>query len=133
MISGWILDPDRKKMSKGKGNALTPIDVLDRYGSDAGRYWAANGRPGVDTAFDEGQMKIGRRLATKLLNASSFVLGLGRAGGRQVAPSRWTGRDAGCPISVRRDTASFDDYDYTGALTATEAFFWGSATTTSNW
>jgi valyl-tRNA synthetase len=153
-ISGWILDPERKKMSKSVGNVVTPKALLDKHGSDAVRYWAASGRPGMDTAFDESQMEIGRKLALKILNASRFVL----------SPRLWEARDdgeepsePGVPVSAQRAarlaaeaashpelatepvdrallssldelattaTAAFEDYDYARALERTEAWFW---------
>jgi valyl-tRNA synthetase len=130
-ISGWILDPDRKKMSKSKGNVTTPLGMLEEHGSDAVRYWATSARPGVDTAFnanDPSQMKIGRKLATKLLNASKFVLTIL---GEDAAPSNTAITEAidkallaKLSTLITEATTAFAEFDYARALERTEAFFW---------
>jgi len=132
-ISGWILDPDRKKMSKSKGNVVTPMGLLEEHGSDAVRYWAASARLGTDAAFEVGQMKIGRRLAIKVLNASKFALSFGADD--EGAPE--TSLDsslvtvpldramlAGLADVVEQATAALEAYDHTRALELTETFFW---------
>ncbi len=123
-LSGWILDPDRKKMGKSTGNALVPTDLLQQHGSDAVRYWSANGRLGTDTAFDEGQMKVGRRLAVKLLNASKFVLAFPAAVDGPVTEPIDLSLLARLSEVVAEATKAFDAWDYTRALERTESFFW---------
>ncbi len=127
-INGWILDPERKKMSKSKDNVVTPMPLLEEFGSDAVRYWACNGRPGTDTALDDGVMKIGRRLAIKVLNASKFALG---RLGEGPAPGLDAVRDpldaallAQLGALIASATEAHDGFDYARALELTETFFW---------
>ncbi len=129
-ISGWILDPDRKKMSKSKGNVVTPMGLLEKHGSDAVRYWAASARLGTDAAFDEQQMKIGRRLAMKVLNASKFALSM--AGGdaavdldaSAVTDDLDKAMLAQLAHVVDQATEAYEKYDHTRALELSETCFW---------
>jgi valyl-tRNA synthetase len=139
-ISGWILDPDRKKMSKSAGNVVTPADFLRDYGADALRYWASSARLGVDTAFDPAQLKIGRRLAVKILNASRFVLGFESPAGPDAANGAAAPASGAGPAGVAepidrallrrlaavaaRCTEAFESYDHAVALEQAERFFW---------
>ncbi len=135
-ISGWILDPDRKKMSKSKGNVVTPMAILREYGSDAVRYWAGSARLGTDTAFDPGQLKIGRRLAIKILNVSRFVLAAlpGEAAAASQAESGQSAPAITDPLDLAmlgrlasvtgQAAAAFEAYEHARALELTEQFFW---------
>jgi valyl-tRNA synthetase len=126
-LCGWILDPDRKKMSKSKGNVVTPMPLVEEYGADALRYWACNGRPGVDTAVDYGVMKIGRKLAVKILNASKFVLRFAGESDEAIdaveEPLDLAFLGALADL-VNDATAAFDQFDYARSLERTERFFW---------
>ncbi|MBI4908972.1 MAG: valine--tRNA ligase [Acidobacteria bacterium] len=126
-ISGWVLDPDRKKMSKSKGNVVTPMHLLEEYGADAVRYWSANARLGTDTAFDTNVLKVGRRLVTKLFNAGKFVLMQTSESGPVQHPL-----DLAFLAQLRKlvesATANFDRYEHALALGEIERFFWRGLT-----
>jgi len=127
VLSGWILDPDRKKMSKSRGNALTPLHLLDEYGSDAVRYWAGRARLGTDTAFDEQIIKVGKRLVTKIYNAGKFVL-------TQTGPSGAITNELDLAFIaelrelIDRTTTSFEGFEFSRVLEDAESFFWSAFT-----
>ncbi|MEV8219259.1 valine--tRNA ligase [Microbacterium sp. NPDC077391] len=126
-ISGFIVDPDRKKMSKSKGNVVTPADILSTHGSDAVRYWSASSRLGMDAAFDPQnptQVKIGRRLAIKILNAAKFVLSFPVPEGAEVTHALDASMLTALDQVVREATRAYENYDQAKALEITEAFFW---------
>ncbi len=126
-ISGFIVDPDRKKMSKSKGNVVTPADILAGHGTDAVRYWAASSRLGADAAFDPQnptQVKIGRRLAIKVLNAAKFVLSFPVPEDAEITHALDASMLATLDQVVRDATRAYEAYDHARALEVTEAFFW---------
>ena len=137
-LSGWILDPDHKKMSKSKGNVVVPNKPIKQFGADAVRYWAASARLGLDATYDEGQMKIGRRLAIKLLNATKFALAIGREDKNHhvgsPAVAHWDPADVTEPLDravmakmalvIRQATNALNSYEHSKALEVIESFFW---------
>ena len=129
VVSGWILDPDRKKMSKSRGNVTTPLHLLEEHTPDGVRYWAAGARLGTDTVFDEKVMRIGKRLVTKLFNAGKFVL----AQESDVGPvcveldRAFVHRLRALTVRV---SAAFEEFDYARALQETESFLWNDFTDT---
>lgn len=137
LISGWILDPDRKKMSKSRGNTVTPQQIIENHHADAARYWAASARLGVDTAYDQTAFKIGRRLVTKLYNAGKFVTGIVSLSQiDRYIPLRVDSvseeLDRGflneLRLLIQRVTTHMNDFDYAAALAEAEGFFWDSFT-----
>jgi valyl-tRNA synthetase len=129
LVSGWVLDPDRKKMSKSKGNVVTPMALLDTYTSDGVRYWSASARLGSDTAFDEKVLTVGKRLVTKIFNVGKYVLSQSATVG-PISHELDRAFVADLARMVAEVTEAFERFDYADALATTESFFWGSFTDT---
>jgi valyl-tRNA synthetase len=126
-ISGWIVDPDRKKMAKSKGNVMVPNELLDEFGSDGCRYWSASARLGVDTTFDRNVMREGKRLATKIRNAARLIRGFEGDSGIPDNPLDLA-LLARLRAAVQEITAKWESWDHAGALEATESWFWSDFT-----
>ena len=127
VISGWILDPDRKKMSKSKGNVVTPSDLIQEYGTDPVRYWAASARLGTDTAFDEQVFKIGKRLSTKIYNASKFVLSQDALEGEVKNPLDLSFL-ANLIEHVDICSNNYNKFNFAESMMVAEKFFWNMFT-----
>jgi valyl-tRNA synthetase len=135
-ISGWCLAQDRSKMSKSKGNNIDPRGLLQKYGADVVRYWTATSKLGLDTAYSEDVLKVGKKLQTKLWNVARFLmLQLGGFAGDPGTPAadiaggliaepfdRWVLSRLG--RTVERATAQFEAYEYADAMETIERFFW---------
>ena len=129
MISGWCLAADKTKMSKSKGNVITPTSLIEEKGSDAVRYWASTSRLGSDTAFSEDVLKIGNKLVNKLWNASKFALihlekvkGAPQLSAVTEPLDRWI--ITRLTRAIEKATAEFNEYEYCAAREYIEDFFW---------
>lgn len=132
LISGFILDPDRKKMSKSKGNVVTPMDLLVKHSADAVRYWASRAKLGIDTAFEEQIMEQGRKLTMKMFNASKFAFMMVEKSGVSLSENYVSNitadLDKAWAMKLKEVVASanraFENNDYAFALELTEKCFW---------
>ncbi len=136
MISGWCLAADKTKMSKSKGNVVTPVELIQDKGTDSVRYWASTSRLGSDTAFSEDLLKIGKKLVGKLWNASNFAsLNLAKLEGKPSTAA--TDAKNGIitealdlwilsrlHVAIAKATAEFKKFEYCDARVAIEDFFW---------
>jgi valyl-tRNA synthetase len=134
VISGHVLDPHGNKMSKSKGNAIHPQDVMLKYGADALRYWAAGSKLGEDLPYQEKDVLTGKKTVTKLWNASKFTLlnfqGYNAAPLRELDMNSLETMDYWLLTKlmniVKTATESFDRYEYSAAKRETDVFFWQS-------
>ncbi len=127
MISGWALDPHGKKMSKSKGNVIEPQSVIEKYGADALRFWAAGSKLGEDLPFQEKDLITGKKFCTKLWNASKFAIHHLKDY-EPKKPKRFAEIDRWILSKLHRiikvSTELFERYEYSKTKAEAEKFFW---------
>jgi valyl-tRNA synthetase len=136
MISGWCLAADKTKMSKSKGNVVTPQSLIEEKGADVVRYWASASNLGADIAYSEELFKIGGKLITKLFNASKFVaqnfadLTLQPTNPKEDIAKNIINEKSDLWIlsrlnqTILKAEQEFEQFEYAKARQAVEDFFW---------
>lgn len=126
LISGFVLDKKGEKMSKSKGNIIEPKSVIEKYGVDALRYWSANVSFGKDIKYDENELQNGKKLITKLINASRFA----SKNLSKIKPKNLYLLDEYFLIKLNKVIKEVDTLykkrEIAQAKTVTENFFWNS-------
>jgi len=126
VVSGFVLDPEGKKMSKSKGNVIAPQDIFEKYGADALRYWAASSKLGEDLSYQEKDLVTGKKFITKIFNVARFVfMNIKR---RPRKPKRLEPADRLFLVKLNKlikcSTKNFKNYAYSKVKSDTDNFFW---------
>ncbi|WP_049987937.1 valine--tRNA ligase [Halobellus rufus] len=128
MINGMVLDENREKMSKSKGNVVSPDEVVSKFPVDAARYWAAGSAVGDDLPYSEKGLRAGEKLLRKLWNASKLVESL-----TEDAPAEFDHDDltqldrwllAELDQEIERVTDLFERREFSKARDGLRGFFW---------
>lgn len=129
IISGFVLDPKGKKMSKSKGNVIAPQEILDKYGADTMRFWAAGSKLGDDLPYQEKDVLTGKKTVTKIWNASKFTimnleeyLPTGLNAENLEIIDKWL--LSKLMSVVKASTDAFESYEYSKSKQETDNFFW---------
>jgi valyl-tRNA synthetase len=126
VISGYVTMKG-EKMGKSKGNVIAPQEVIEKYGADALRYWAASAKLGDDFDYQEKDLVTGKKLVTKLLNASRFIfMNLEDYDGKK--PKKLEPLDKlfldKLNVLVKSSTEYFEKYEYSRVKNDVDNFFW---------
>jgi len=116
-----------EKMSKSKGNVIRPQDVMEQYGADALRFWAAGSKLGGDLNYQEQDLVAGKKFVTKIFNAAKFVfMNLEDFDGQK--PENLEIIDKAFLIKlnslIKSCTEAFEKYEYSKVKMDVEKFFW---------